>query len=131
MLIKKKIEKGRLIIYIVVIAIMAGGAIFFIYKNYSLGKEQEAMTMEAPAESELTSSNKYNLDKLSENISLTEKNLVQPAEKNIISPVIKDSGGSNLIDLSLLSALKFKMLKEDILKSQEFKSGKSNPFAPY
>ncbi|MFA4941533.1 MAG: hypothetical protein WC582_02975 [Patescibacteria group bacterium] len=131
MLIKKKIEKGRLIIYIVIIAIMFGGAIFFIYKNYSLGRGEGAMVIEAPAETELENSNRYNLDKLSENISLIKEQPAPPAEKNIISPVIKDSGGASLIDLSLLSALKFKMLKEDILKSQEFKPGKSNPFAPY
>jgi hypothetical protein len=36
MLIAKKIAKKRLVAYIVIMAVMLSGAIFFIYKNYSL-----------------------------------------------------------------------------------------------
>lgn len=131
MLIQKKIEKGRLTAYIVIITIMVGGMVFAVYKNSSFGRSEEAAVVEVPAETEAVNSNDYNFDKLLENAFVTEEKISQPVDKNVILPAVEADKSSTLIDLSLLSELKFKMLEENILKSQEFETGKNNPFAPY
>lgn len=131
MLIQKKIGREKLIIYIVIIAIMIGGIVFFVYKNYSLGKGGGAMVIEAPAEMANVNSSNYSLDNLSKNAPLTPKEISQPANGDVISPAVQAKPSSDLIDLSLLSELKFKMLKGNILKPQESLLGKNNPFASY
>jgi uncharacterized membrane-anchored protein len=131
MLIQKKIEKGKLTIYISIIIIMIMGVIFFIYKSYSLEGGGGAIIMEAPSIDESMSSGDYNLDKLSENVSITEEEDSRSENENIISPAVEADEISDLIDLSLFSEMKFKMLKENTLKSEEYETGRSNPFAPY
>jgi len=131
MLIQKKIEKGRLAIYIVIIITMIGGIIIFVSKNSFLGKSGGTIAMGVTAEIGTANSSNYNLDKLSENVSVTGQGTSQSANKDVVSPAVEADKNSSLIDLSLLSGLKFKMLKENILKSIKFETGKNNPFASY
>lgn len=131
MLIQKKIKKEKLAIYIIVIVVMIGGTIFSVYKNYSLGRSGGAIVMEAPAGEAGASSSNYNLDNLLKNISIVPKETGQLKNVNIISPAVEANKSSDLIDLSLLSESKFKMLKENTFKSQRAQAGKNNPFASY
>lgn len=128
MLIPKKIEKNKLILYISIIVIMLASTGFFLYKNYSLTSGSKTLVMEAPAESAEESD--YNLDNLiKEEPEVEKQEEIKAGEET--SLVAEDkSQDKEVLDFNLLADSKFKKLRENVVAETDFKVGKSNPFVP-
>ena len=94
MLIAKKIAKKRLVAYIVIMAVMLAGMIFFVYKNYSLTFGKFRLTSGQPRPDNL------------EKPSLFGDN--QAGEEKGAGEVNKAS-----LDIGILNNPKFKSLKDN------------------
>lgn len=128
MLIPKKMEKNKVILYASIIAIMLAGIMFFLYKNYSLTSGSKTLVMEAPAESAEESN--YNLDNFIKEELKAEKPEGAKAgeETNLVQE--EKSQDKEVLDFNLLADSKFKKLRENVVAETDFKVGKSNPFVP-
>jgi len=112
MLVQKKIETKKLILFIFIIFAMLSGTGFFLYKNYTLTSSQGDITMDIPVEEGLLADDKSGK---TSSPAVKSKNILQ---------------NQTIIDLDILSDPKFKELREGSISTVDFKAGKKNPFAP-
>jgi hypothetical protein len=113
MLVPKKIEKKKLIIYIIIIGVMLSGTGFFIYKNYSITTRKKAPLISNPPD--LKSAEQLDLG---------------ASEEVGVGVEIEES--DQILDIDILSDPKFRALKDNTVeKTSEIPAGKENPFEPY
>lgn len=108
MLKSKKINAKKMIMYFIIMLVMFGGSIFFLYKNYKL-----------------TVGNKFK-----ESRDLFEK---EYGELGIVGDggqeVDVNGYGKNMLDINIFNDPKYSKLKDNTpLKTSEISIGKQNPF---
>jgi len=126
MLIPKKINKKKLILYFIIMAIMVGGTAFLIYQNYLITSKKSPV-MDIPAETSDATSTRSNVPSAS-GYPTEQVRTISDSEKT------GDSTGkvSEILDISILNDNKFQALKKNIIsQSADIEVGRKNPFEPY
>lgn len=111
MLVLKKMEKKKIILYIFIMIVMLSGTIFFVIKNYTLTSARSLLILDPIEE--------FTKDR--GNISEKDKNI---EELEFIGT------DKQIADLGLFAGRKFNNLKENIISIKDFVIGQENHFRP-
>ncbi|MFH1522739.1 MAG: hypothetical protein ABIE43_02875 [Patescibacteria group bacterium] len=117
MLVQKKVKKNKLILYIVISGLMLLGTAYFLYKNYTLAVSRANVNNIRVEEFNIGEAD-IGQDTSSSDV----KNLLKPKDNNVTS---------ENKELEILKSNKYKKLKENVVRSMDFKIGKKDPFEPY
>lgn len=114
MLKRKKIDKKKLIVYILIMAIMFSGTGFFIYKNYQLTSNRQLTDF----------SNVFKSDDFI--------NLNLDLDDNEEQGAVEEEAESNgVLKINIFKDPKFQALKNSFISSiSNMQIGKKNPFEP-
>jgi len=118
-------KKSRKIFYYIIIAIMLGGIGFFIYKNNILNRQERS-----PAESSSQEAINQNI-KLDDIATVEEDLSGESLEDNQISTNEIKSEDKENINIDILVDPRYRKLKENYIKPEDFKVGNRNPFKAF